>query len=731
MRALLNSMGGLPLAVILLALLFQEWDPNGFARAIQHFGFDRYISASPWEDSQETDAFRPDLLYVELDLHPNRNGNDQWRRTDIAKLVTILSNAGAEAVLFDAPFAQQDPASPTRIADALMEQQVPSHITDAVRQLPNPDDALSSALVNIQSMAAIELSTSTASADRVVADPMEFDGDNPAKFLVDYQGAYSDAQIFAATAEGAGVVTVPSSSNGLVRQMPLVFLANDTVLPSLALELLRRYRDAPVIVRSGPSDLPLLFTPGGIQNISVGPHDLITDRGGAIWLHPPGPAASVKRMGSEILADGLPAQSLVDTIVFIGMMPADRSNLRTVAGQHVTRAQLQLLAFDQLVSGHYVDRPDWALRAEQLYIVVFGLMIWAAAVYTGVSISAVVASLSIALPAYFGLVIFESQLLLIDFIIPCTTLILIFITTAVWRAVQEEWVSQLTGVADTSTPRASFRSRIARSAHMETTAMVCGVRDMGGLTQQYAGSPFAVGAIISKAFATISPIISQHGGTIIQRGDTLVAIWHNTLENESRATQACECSLTIVERLEEINAKLEKEFAYDGLSFDPITLNIGIASGHCAILKPKRKSSPHLAAYGAPLSIASELCRQAERYGPAILLEETTARLEGHQLAHLPIDSMRMNGKTERFNILALSGNAFMRANPRFRDISQKHRQIFAAVRSRLWEDADKLVDECKALPGASPVLYDFYAEKIATQSAFGVNATAPISSHN
>ncbi len=726
MRALLKSMGGLPLLVMALALLFQEWDPNGAARAIQNFGFDRYITASPWEDSQEADAFRPDLLYVELDPRPSAPDNDQWSRTDIASLVDTLSSAGAAAVIFDTPFARQDPASPSRIADALAQQQVPAFITDAVRQLPNPDEALSNALVNVQSLAAIELSDRFEGSDTVITDPMEFDGDNPAKFLFDYPGAYSDAPSFASTADGAGVVTVPSNVNGLVRQMPLVFQANNNVYPSLALEVLRRYLDAPIIIRSGSPELQLPLTPDGIQKITVGSHDLRTDRGGAIWLHPPGPSSSITRLGSDILADGLPPQSLDNTIVFIGVTPAARSNLKLVNGQSVSRAQLHLLAFDQIVSGHFIDRPDWVLRAEQIYIVFFGLMIWAAAVYTGLSVSAVVASLSIALPAYMGLVIFENQLLLVDFIIPCTALILVFITTAAWRAVQEEWVSQLTGVADTSAPRASFRSRIARSALSETTVLVCGVRDMGGLTQQYAGSPFAVGAIISKAFATISPLISQFGGTIIQRGDTLVAIWYTTKETGSRATQACECSLSIVERLEEINAKLEKEFAYDGLSFDPITLNIGIASGHCAILKPKRKSSPHLAAYGAPLSIASELCRQAERYGPAILLEENTARLEGHQLAHLPIDSMRMNGKSERFNIFALSGNAFMRANPRFRDISQKHRQIFAAVQSRLWEEADTRVQECRDLPGASPVLYDFYAEKIVEQSNFGVNATTP-----
>ena len=726
MRALLNSMGGLPLAVILLALLFQEWDPNGAARAIQNFGFDRYIAASPWENSQDSDAFRPDLLYVELDHPPNKDTNVPWPRTDIANLVNTLSRAGAEAVLFDAPFAQPDPASPSRIADALTQQNVPTFITDAVRKLPNPDDALSSALVSVQSLAAIELSDKVAVTNMVAADPMEFDGDNPAKFLFDYQGAYSDAQIFAATAEGSGVVTIPSNTSGLVRQMPLIFQANESVLPSLALELMRRFQDAPIIVRSGPPDLPFTLAPSGIQKITVGSHNLTTDRGGAIWLHPPGPSASIMRLGSDILSDGLPPQSLDNTIVFIGVTPAERSRLRMVNGQSVSRAQLQLLAFDQMISGHFVDRPDWALRAEQLYILVFGLMIWAAAVYTGLSISAVVASLSIALPAYFGLVIFETQLLLIDFIIPCTTLILIFITTAAWRAVQEEWVSQLTGVAETNAPRASFRSRIARSAHMETTVLVCSVRNMGGLTQQYAGSPFAVGAIISKAFATISPLISLHGGAIIQRGDTLVAIWYTPNEPGSRATQACECSLSIVERLEDVNAKLEKEFAYDGLSFDPITLNIGLASGYCAILKPKRKSSTNLAAYGAPLSIASELCRQAERYGPAILLEENTARLEGHQLAHLPIDSMRMNATSDPFNVFALSGNAFMRANPRFRDISQKHRQIFAAVQSRLWEDAGTLVEECKDLPGASPILYDFYAEKVAVQSSFGVNATTP-----
>ncbi len=722
-------MGGLPLAVILLAVIFVEWDPQGAATAIQNFGFDHYITAAPWEDKPEEIGegrdVLPDVLYVELDA-PRYAAvpGSQWPRTDIARLVGKLKDAGARAVLFDEPFAQPDAASPDRFADALIGENAPSEIVSAIRQLPDPDAILSEALGSVRSISAIELGVDIPLSAAAIADPIEFDGVSPAAFLPAFDGAFTDMRVYADTANGAGIVSIPTKTDGIVRRMPLLFLADNEIFPSIALETLRLANDAPIVVKSKDTASPVWDgSAKGITHVLVGDYNIPTTLDGEIWLHPPGPSASVILSGTDILQGRLADQRLDNTLVFVGMKEARLSNYRLVDGRRVSRAQLHLLAYDQISSEHFVQRPAWAPRAEQAYIVIFGVLIWAAAAFTSVSLSAVVASIAIALPAYFGLIIFRSELMLFDFIIPCVTLILIFVTTAAWQAIHDQWMQQLVGNTDAPSPQAPLKTKIAQSAYRDTTIMVCSVRDMGKLAEHYQGSPFALGAIVNKTYDGVAQTVAKHGGQIIQTGDTLKAVWHTAQEPGTNATSACECSLEIVEKLEELNASLEGEFSYDGLSFNAVTLNIGIASGACIISQPRRRPKRNLSVYGAPMNLASRLCRRSEQYGPAIIVDNRTAELEGHQLAHLSLDTIASETDQTRLPIHALLGNAVVRASPRFREFNQYHRQLFAAVRGQLWEEAEHIVEKCRAIPGASPTLYDFYSEKIAHKETFAVGS--------
>ncbi len=720
-------MGGIPLAITLLALAFQEWDPRGAATAIQDFGFDRYIAAAPWTTATADETSDLSVLYVELDA-PRGNaplGTD-WERADIARLIGHLEDAGARAVILDEPLARRAATSPNVFADALEQRGTSTDITNALRQLPDPDEALSRALSNVTSVAAIDLNDNVPPPAPLSAEPIEFDGNNPATVLPPYKGAFTDGTIYADTSNGAGVITLPTGGDGVVRRVPLLFSIGGDVFPSTALETLRLVSNAPVAVRShlAGNALPNL-TPPGIQEIMIGDRQIPTTSQGEIWLHPPGPSAAVSVNGSAVLQGTLDNQRLEDTLVFVGFSQSHLSNFRTVDGQRLTRAQIQMLAYDQISSGHFISRPYWTMRAEQAYIIVFGLMIWAAAAYASVSLSAVFASLAIAVPAYFGLVVFENYLLLFDFIIPCATLILIFLTTAVWQSVRTQWINQLTGKDSAAPELVPFKVRYAQSSHRPATVMVCSVRGMGDLADQYEGSPFAVKTIVDRAFAHAAGIVGRHSGQAVLRGDTLLAFWVNAQEERAHATNACECALALVEKLEDLNASLEKEFSYDGLAFRPITLNLGIASGACIVSKAKRRRTHPPTIFGGPVVLASDLSRRAEQYGPAIILDAQTAKLEGHQLAHLKIESLRPAAGAPHEDIFALLGNAFVRANPRFRELSAHHSKLFAAVRNQLWDEAAAINDACRQLPGASQPLYDFYADRIAHRQMF-VEAAKP-----
>ena len=54
------------------------------------------------------------------------------------------------------------------------------------------------------------------------------------------------------------------------------------------------------------------------------------------------------------------------------------------------------------------------------------------------------------------------------------------------------------------------------------------------------------------------------------------------------------------------------------------------------------------------------------------------------------------------------------RANPKFLALKAFHERIFQAYRAGEWDKARGLIEQCRGLSGANPVLYDFYLKRIA-----------------
>ena len=64
--------------------------------------------------------------------------------------------------------------------------------------------------------------------------------------------------------------------------------------------------------------------------------------------------------------------------------------------------------------------------------------------------------------------------------------------------------------------------------------------------------------------------------------------------------------------------------------------------------------------------------------------------------------------------IYALLGTPVSRANPKFLALKAFHERIFQAYRAGEWDKARGLIEQCRGLSGANPVLYDFYLKRIA-----------------
>ena len=143
MRRLFNRLGvlrrigfsrflGLSLLLPLLAL--RVWDPAPL-EVLRLKIFDLYQVAQPRQPLMQP------AVIVDIDEESlSEVGQWPWPRSDVARMVERLRNAGAVAIAFDVVFAEPDRTSPALYADSLGD--LDPAVAEVLRALPSNDEML-------------------------------------------------------------------------------------------------------------------------------------------------------------------------------------------------------------------------------------------------------------------------------------------------------------------------------------------------------------------------------------------------------------------------------------------------------------------------------------------------------------------------------------------------------------------------------------------------------------
>jgi CHASE2 domain-containing sensor protein len=164
MRRLL--LGALPFAVLAAMLALRAWDPVPLQQ-LRWFAFDQYQRLAP----RAYDPAMP-VRIVDIDeASLARIGQWPWPRTQLAKLLERLTQAGAAAIAFDMVFAEPDRSSP----DQVLKQWAPtlevSTLRDSFALMPSHDSMLAAAIAQAPVVTGFALTREGAGSSRRAADP--------------------------------------------------------------------------------------------------------------------------------------------------------------------------------------------------------------------------------------------------------------------------------------------------------------------------------------------------------------------------------------------------------------------------------------------------------------------------------------------------------------------------------------------------------------------------------
>ena len=275
----------LPLALVAALLAIRVWDPVP-VDSLREQVFDLYQRAQP-----RPPAADPRVLIVDIDDRSLREiGQWPWPRTLLADLVQRITADGAVAVAFDILFSEPDRLSPASIAENIAI--IDPTVAERLRALPSNDQVFAHAIEGsptILAEAPVAQRRGGSPPAGVIRAAVAAIGGDPAPYLPHYAGLIRDLAPLEQAAAGMGSIAVTPEADNVVRRVPLAVDVDGTIVPSLAVEMLR--------VAAHRRSIAIKVNQAGIQSVVAGDHLIATDGEGRKWVHfwPPIRAATSRR----------------------------------------------------------------------------------------------------------------------------------------------------------------------------------------------------------------------------------------------------------------------------------------------------------------------------------------------------------------------------------------------------------------------------------------------------
>ena len=604
-------------------------------------------------------------------------------------MVNALGEMGAAAIVFDIVFPEADRLSPRKVfQDPALNGLLPATL-DAT-SLPDSDVALANAFAGKPVVTAFAATDDAATLSRLVVKSGFVQAGAPSeKAPPALSGVVANLPLLDAAAAGVGGINLDlAGEQGVARQIPILRTDGTRFAPALSLEALRVAQGADSILVRSDND-----TENTIESVSVGDIEIPVSESGLFYVHyrpdPKDLYISANALLQPNAVEDLRPQ-IEGHIVFIGTSAAGLLDVRTTAlGDSVAGVSIHAQAVEQMLSGRFLLRPEWAAGMEMLYVVLGGLAIaiagavfrpWAAFTVTAVlSIAGVVTTLQS----------FKGPGLLLDMTFPLVAFTLTFLASTAWRLIITD--------RDGRNMRRMFGHYVSPSvlADIErnpqnlklggevrdVTVMFVDIANFTPLSEKLA--PEELVNTVNGLWNACSGAILQEQGTIDKFiGDAIMAFWNAPVPIADHQLHAARAALGLRRAVVAYNETdaIKQLLATKGIP--PIAIRIGLASGPACVGNMGSSERFDYSVLGETVNTAARTESSCKRAAHDILLAGDM-RPETKTLAWLPAGHMAMKGKSLPEPIFALVGDEDERQSHAFEELTREHNHIIAKLAER------------------------------------------------
>ena len=546
------------------AVLLRYADPF-FVNALRLIAFDNFQRIDP-------EPYDPKLPIRIVDIDEKSLsliGQWPWPRTTVRDLLLGLTSKGAAAVAFDVLFAEPDRTSLESIVKRLPAAQADA-ISAAMAGQPSNDELFAAALKDTPSVLSVVLGDGADTTVQAKAG-YAFAGDDPRPFLMGFKGASRNLPEFEDAARGIGAFNWVADRDQIVRRVALMFRLDQTFVPSLAAEALRIAQGANtyVLKASNASGETAFGQSTGLNHIRIGDVEVPTDAGGGVYLKFRHFTKAAYIPAWKVLAGEVSQEDIEGRIILVGTSAPGLLDLRaTPVDAAVPGIDIHAQLLEHLLTGKFLERPDYALALEEFVIVVLGIMLAFFLPRVSAKTSAAIGFLTIALVLMGGWAAFQYWRVFIDpsypaLVLGSMTTIITFYTyhsVEAQRSQIRHAFGQYLSPALVEQLAQTPEKLVLGGEEREMTILMSDVRGFTSISELYKDDPQGLTSLMNRLLTPLTNTLISHEGTIDKYiGDAVMGFWNAPLSVPDHELKACAAALDMIDRLEALNRERQQE----------------------------------------------------------------------------------------------------------------------------------------------------------------------------
>ena len=651
-------------------------------------------------------------------------GQWPWPRTIVADLITRLHELGAVAIGFDVVFAEPDRMSPAVAATEF--RGIDAETREKLATLPSNDAVLAEAIKRAGNVVVGEAGSATATqrtdAEKTLQTGFAVRGPDPLPFLVTFPGLLRNVPSIEQAAAGRGLFSINPERDGIVRRVPVIMEAQDMLVPSLTMEMLR--------IVTHTSAILIRTDQAGVRSVAVPGLEVPTDRNGQFWVHfnkhDPARFVSV----ADILDGRVPADRFRGRLVLIGTSATGLLDTKTTPIDPVMAGvEVHAQILESVLTKTLLTNPNYAIGAELVIAVLLGLAIIVAAPMLPAAIVLALGALLIVGLVGMSWYFFVEHNLLIDFTYPLISSWLIYLVLTFVNYFREQQQQKQIRSAFGFYLSPPLVEQLAKSPEKlvlggeerRMTILFSDVRGFTTISEHYKDDPQGLTRLMNRFLTPLTNAIIDRKGTIDKYiGDAIMAFWNAPLDDNEHEANACDAALAMLAQAEVLNVELKREAEANGGVYMPLRIGVGLNSGPCVVGNMGSDFRFNYSVLGDTVNLASRLESRTKDYRLSLVIGSRTAERAKERFAVMEIDLIQVKGKKQPETVFTVLGRAEVAEDPRCGELVDLNAQLLAIYRKQQWDEAKTLIARCRKLANGFGVdgLYEMYLDRIEVYQA-------------